>query len=77
MAVSRRERNFLAHLGELKAESHAQAAVDHLSLPLAQRLMRSWALFESFGHEAATMQLGDEGALAFYERARALGLYRE
>ena len=77
MAVSQRERSFLTHLGKLKAESHAQAAVVHLSLPLAERLVRSWALFESFRQDAATTQPGNEGPLAFYERARALGLYRE
>ena len=77
MAVSQRERSFFAHLGELKAESHAQATVDHLSLPLAERLTRSWALFESFRQDAATTRAGDEGPLAFYRRARALGLYRE
>jgi len=76
MAVFQRERDFLAHLGELKASSHAQAAVDHLALPLAQRLMRSWALYETFRQPPETTQRGDEGPLAFYERARALGLYR-
>ena len=76
MAVSQRERSFFAHLGELKASSHAQAVVDHLALPLAQRLMRSWALYESFRQPPEMTQRGDEGPLAFYERARALGLYR-
>jgi hypothetical protein len=77
VTVSQRERSFLAHLGKLEAESHAQAAVDHLSLPVAERLTRSWALFESFRQDAVRTQAGDEGPLAFYQRARALGLYRE
>ena len=76
MAASERERRYFAHLGELKASSHAQAANDHLALPLAQRLSRSWALYETFRQLPDTTQRGDEGPLAFYERARALGLYR-
>jgi hypothetical protein len=76
MAVSQRERSYFVRLGELKASSHVQAAVDHLALPLAERLMRSWALYETFRQTTSATQNEDEGPLAIYERARALGLYR-
>ena len=76
MAVSRRDRSFFARIGELKASSHAQAAVDHLAMPLTQRLMKSWALYETFRQTQGKKESEDEGPLAFYERARDLGLYR-
>ena len=76
MAVSQRDRSFFTRLGAYKEASHQQAAADHLAQPLAERLKRSWALFEQFRSTAALELPSDPGAKGFYERARALGLYR-
>jgi len=75
MAVSNRDRTYFAQLGAFKTSSHAEVASDHQALPLAERLARSWALFETF-RETTTATLDDAGPLAFYKRARALGLVR-
>jgi hypothetical protein len=75
MAVSQKARDFFARVGEFKASSHALAASEHLALPLADRLSRSWALFERF-QQREDASHRDAGPVAFYERARALGFYR-
>lgn len=64
-----------AQLGAIKASSHAEVEKAHRARPLAERMARSWALFEAF-REKSTSTLDDSGPLAFYERARALGLIR-
>jgi hypothetical protein len=73
VTVSARDRAHLARLGALKAESHAEAERIHLARSLAERLERSWALSEA---HAASLPPRDDDPSPFYERARALGLYR-
>ena len=75
MAISKRDRTHFARLGNFKALSHAKQSAEHLALPLAERLEKSWALFEAF--RASTSPRRDtRGPSAFYARARALGLIR-
>ena len=76
MAVSQRERTFFARLGEIKATSHSEAAAAHLSLPVAERLKRSWALFETFRQSGTATPKRDDSPRTLYARARTLGLYR-
>jgi hypothetical protein len=73
MATSDRE--FFDAIGRLKAASHRSALASHLQLSLRDRLRRSWELFERFRNDA-TAEPRTNDALAFFERARALGLYR-
>lgn len=76
MAVSDRDREVMRRLGAHKAASHADAQRAHLALPIAERLRRSWALYERY---RATLRAGDErddDPTPFYDRARSLGLYR-
>jgi hypothetical protein len=63
----------MARIGAWKAESHAAALAHHLALPLAERLARSWALYEA--HRESLTEREDDPS-PFYARARALGLYR-
>jgi hypothetical protein len=62
-------------IGHFKAESHAAELAAHLSKPLAARLQSSWDLFISRRDLASTAKRTDDPS-AFYDRARALGLYR-
>jgi hypothetical protein len=73
MAVSERERAFMARLAGYKAESHAEAQARHLALPLEERLRRSWELYLA-GRETGASRERDDDPSPFYERARALGL---
>jgi hypothetical protein len=75
MAVSARDREFMRRVGEAKAASHAEAAARHRALPLAERLRRSWALYLA-GRSTAGGDPRDDDPTPFYDRARALGLYR-
>ena len=72
--VNERDREYMRRIGAYKNESHAEAQARHLALPLAERLRRSWALYEA--HRST--RSGDPGddPTPFYDRARALGLYR-
>ena len=63
----------MARIGACKAESHAAAQARHLALPLAERLARSWALYQA--HRGSLRERSDDPS-PFYARARALGLYR-
>ena len=75
MTASARERSYFARIGELKTRSHTDAAEAHRELPLAERLSRSWALFERFrGGQAAAVQT--TASAQFFARARALGLHQ-
>jgi len=74
MAVSRYEKTFMRRLGAFKAESHMDATRKHREMPLAVRLQRSWELFLA-GRATASATDNDDPS-PFYERARALGLYR-
>jgi len=73
MAVSSRDRAYMERIGAYEAQAHAEAQIRHLALPLAARLERSWALYES---HRASLRPRDDDPTPFYLRARSLGLYR-
>jgi len=73
MSVSERDRAYMRRIGTYKTAAHAEAQARHLALPLAERLRRSWALYEA--HRATSKRALDDPT-GFYDRARALGLYR-
>ncbi len=75
MAISEKDRSYLARIGALKQASHEAVATEHQALSLSERLARSWALFEAYAGSTSAPP-DDSGPLAFYERARALGLLR-
>jgi hypothetical protein len=74
MSVSERDREHMRRIGAYKAASHADAQARHRALTLEQRLQRSWALYEA--NRQALGRLVHEDPTPFYDRARALGLYR-
>jgi hypothetical protein len=71
--VSEQDRAFMRRLAEAKAESHADATVEHLRLPPIERLRRSMALSAAHASEARRTARVDDPS-PFYERARTLGL---
>lgn len=73
MRVTDEDRAYFARIGAIKGASHASATQSHLSLSLDERLERSWQLYLA-NREAARERVDDPSP--FYERARALGLYR-
>jgi hypothetical protein len=73
--VSQRDRQYMQRLGQLKAASHEQAQRSHAALPLAERLLRSWLLYETYRDALQLVERADDPSL-FYRRARELGLYR-
>lgn len=75
MASSDDDRSYLGRIGAYKRASHHAAASEHRSLSLADRLARSWALYEAHA-DSTSAPRDDSGPLAFYERARSLGLLR-
>jgi len=75
MAVSDRDREHMRRIGEAKAASHDEAAVRHRTLPVGERLRRSWALYLARRDAAHVAERGDDPS-PFYERARRLGLYQ-
>jgi len=75
MSVSERDREYMRQIGEAKAASHAEAAASHRALVLAERLQRSWALYLA-GRPTIRPEDRDDDPRPFYDRARALGLYR-
>jgi hypothetical protein len=75
MPVSESDRELMRRLGEAKATSHAEAAARHRELSIAERLRRSWALYQ-VGRPPRTFLARNDDPTPFYERARALGLYR-
>jgi len=75
MATSDNDRSYLARIGVYKQASHGAAASGHRALSLEERLARSWALFEAYAYSTSVPR-DDSGPLAFYERARSLGLLR-
>jgi hypothetical protein len=74
MAVSDRDRAYMQRIGEYKAASHDEARMLHLAATLSARLARSWQLYLE-GRGTAAVERRDDDPSAFYERARALGLY--
>lgn len=75
MAVSEHDREVMRRIGIYKARSHAMALARHLSLSVSERLGRSWSLFLGRRSLASSSTRVDDPS-AFYDRARALGLYR-
>ena len=73
--VSERERAYMRRIGDLKAASHQSAQEQHRSLDLAERLRRSWHLYETYRDDVDLQRRVDDPR-PFYDRARALGLYR-
>ncbi len=74
MVVSEADRAVMRRIGAYKDASHADAQARHLSLSLGERLRRSWALYEA--HRGTLTPRSDDDPTPFYDRARALGLYR-
>jgi hypothetical protein len=70
-----RERDHMRRIGAYKAASHDEARARHLALSLSERLASSWQLYLE-GRSAAALARRDDDPSPFYERARALGLYR-
>jgi hypothetical protein len=75
MTVSAHDRDYMRRIGEAKAASHAEAGARHRALPVAERLRRSWALYLA-GRSTMREDSRDDDPTPFYDRARALGLYR-
>ena len=74
MPVSERDREFMRRIGEYKTASHADALAEHRQHSIADRLRLSWEFYLRH-RSAAPTGFGDDPT-AFYDRARALGLYR-
>jgi hypothetical protein len=74
MSVSERDRNVMRRIGAAKAAGRAAAHAEHLALPLDERLRRSWRLYAETRGAAKRREADDP--TPFYERARALKLYR-
>lgn len=74
MTASKTDRAHVARIGAIKDASHSEALRLHRSLPIAERLRRSWALHCAYRETVQARQQDD--ATPFYDRARSLGLYR-
>ena len=66
----------MRRIGEYKRASHAEATARHRALPLGERLRRSWQLSVAGRARATTDAREYDNAAAFYDLARARGLYR-
>lgn len=75
MTVSESDRDYMRRIGDAKAGSHAEAAARHRALPVAERLRKSWALYRT-GRASVRDEVRDDDPVAFYVRARMLGMYR-
>jgi hypothetical protein len=73
--VSERDREHFRKLGRWKYESHREAFLRHMELPIAERLVRSiaWTLDEL---PAWKWPRNGDGPGALHKRARELGLAR-
>jgi hypothetical protein len=74
--VSEADREYFRRIGRYKEESHAAAQAAHLALPPLERLRRSFA-FSAQWRTRANLTARHDDPSPFYERARALGLYRD
>jgi hypothetical protein len=72
MGVSEKDRAYFRRIGSIKQTRHENATAAHDELSIDERLRESVALFFRFRDVAG--QRADDPA-AYYERARALGLY--
>ncbi len=66
----------MRRIGAHKTAAHADAAAAHRQTSAAERLKRSWALYLSMRSSVRAADARDDDPSPFYERARALGLYR-
>jgi hypothetical protein len=74
LMVSEQDREYMRRVGEAKAASHAEAASDHMRLAPIDRLRRSFAMSAEM-RSAANLDARVDDVSAFYDRARARGLY--
>jgi hypothetical protein len=65
----------MRRIGEIKASVHHEANELHSSLPLLERLRRSWQLY-CLHRTRSESDRSDDDPSRFYERARRLGFYR-
>jgi len=72
VAVTEHERDYMRRVGEIKATLREEERARHRSLPIEERLERSWALYLAYRERLPSR---DEDPSRFYDRARALGLY--
>jgi hypothetical protein len=72
--VSQADRDYFARIGAAKRRAREAARAEHEALSLDERLARSWRLMETFPADA--LERRDDDPRRFYDRARALGLYR-
>lgn len=70
-----RDLAYLRKLGEYQREGAEQRLAEHLALPLSERLRRSLALSLLYA-EQMRGRPRDDHPEKFYERAKALGMYR-
>ncbi len=75
MAVRQRDRDFMRRIGALKGATHEEAVAQHRTLPLDERMHRSWALYLAWRDRSPVAERHDDPS-PFYERARSRGLYR-
>ncbi|HEX7670826.1 MAG TPA: hypothetical protein VF395_14625 [Polyangiaceae bacterium] len=75
MAVSERDRDYFRQIGALKEASHAEAAAAQQKRTLGERLRRSEELSVAYRRRGQAPR-EDDDPTPFYDRARALGLYR-
>ena len=73
--VSDREREYMRRIGEYKEAAHRDSTRRHLEASLEERLERSWQLYLA-GRAGASLDRRNDDPSPFYDRARALGLYR-
>jgi hypothetical protein len=73
MPVSDRDKRYFERIGAYKAESHADVSAAHRSLPVSERLRRSWELYVAHRGEV-DLSAREDDPTPFYERARTLGL---
>jgi len=73
MGASDKERDYFRRIGAAKAASKNEAAASHQALSLDERLRRSGALY--LRYRTAAHERTDDPS-PYYERARALGLYK-
>lgn len=73
MAVLKRDRAYMQRIGLCKAELHRLSATEHLSLSVPERLERTWQIYLSTVMNSRN-DLRVDNPIAFYDRARTLGL---
>lgn len=75
MVASDRDKAYFERIGAIKDALHQETTQRHRSLPLSERLTRSWALYLTHRSQKGLAQRDDDPS-PFYDRARRLGLYK-